>query len=57
MLFNNSLNCLPNYVEKIYINQNYIHEIKVLPTNLKLIKCSHSYQYIDKIKEKNIKVN
>jgi hypothetical protein len=46
--FNKQLNCLPNSICEIRLPIDYDQEIKNIPSNLKKIICSSSYQFTDK---------
>ena len=55
-IFDKQLNCLPNSIYEIKLPHNYDQEIIKIPLNLKKISCSSSYNYIDKLKINNIKI-
>ena len=52
--YDKKLNCLPEFVEYLELNRDYNNKIKKFPLNLKIIKCSKNYKYIDDFKDYNI---
>ena len=50
--YNNELNCLPEFVEYLELGKDYDKKITKFPLNLKTIKCSKYYKYIDDFKDK-----
>jgi len=52
--YNDKLNCLPNNVKKIILPYYYDKKFNKLPSNLKTMKCSKEYQYINDFKNYNV---
>ena len=50
--YNKELNCLPEFVEYLELNNKYDKRIKKFPLNLKTIKCDKYYKYINDFKDK-----
>jgi hypothetical protein len=46
-IYNKELNCLPKSIEHIQLNFCYNKKISNIPSNLKTLKCSKNYYYID----------
>ena len=44
--YNKELNCLPNFIEQIQLNEEYDKQIKNIQKSLKKIICSSNYKYI-----------
>ena len=51
-VYNKELNCLPEFVEYLELNDNYDKKINKFPLNLKTIKCNKQYKYINDFKDK-----
>ena len=54
--YNQELNCLPNNLEYLKLPSAYDKEIKNYPKQLKKIKCSKDYKYIDEVKYYGFKI-
>lgn len=52
--YNCELNCLPNTIEYIALAETYELEIKSKPANLKTIKCSKNYKFLDDFSNYNV---
>ena len=50
--YDKELNCLPEFVEYLELNKKYNKKIKKFPLNLKTIKCSKNYKYINDFENK-----
>ena len=50
--YDKELNCLPEFVEYLELNNKYDKRIKKFPLNLKTIKCDKNYKYINDFKDK-----
>lgn len=49
--YNFKLDNLPNFIKYIRLNHYYDIPLQSLPTNLQLIKCSFTYEYLDLLKK------
>ena len=50
--YDKELNCLPEFVEYLELNNNYDKKISKFLLNLKTIKCNKYYKYIDDLEGK-----
>ena len=50
--YDKELNCLPEFIEYLELGKDYDKKITKFPLNLKTIKCSKYYKYIDDFKDK-----
>lgn len=54
--YEHELNCLPNNLEYLELPKYYDKEIKNYPKQLKIIKCSKKYKYINEVKQKGFEI-
>jgi hypothetical protein len=45
--YNKELNCLPKSIQYVQLNKYYDKKILNIPTNLKTLKCSNDYKFIN----------